>query len=53
MTKKVAAASAPRAETPRTQPLPIPETKFKTIWQVVTPTETAAKAKTAKKSVAA
>lgn len=53
MTKKVAAASAPRAETPRTQPLPIPETKFKTIWQVVNPIEPVGKIKAAKKSVAA
>jgi hypothetical protein len=57
MTKKVAAASATvpaaRAESPRTQPLPIPETKFKTIWQVVTPIETTGKAKPSKKSVTA
>jgi len=57
MTKKVASASATvpaaRAETPRTQPLPIPETKFKTIWQVVNPVEPTGKAKTGKKSVAA
>lgn len=53
MTKKVATASAPRAETPRTQPLPIPETKFKTIWQVVNPIEPVGKAKASKKSVAA
>jgi hypothetical protein len=57
MTKKVASASATvpaaRAEAPRTQPLPIPDTKFKTIWQVVNPVEPIGKAKAGKKSVAA
>ncbi|WP_157900327.1 hypothetical protein [Rhodoferax koreensis] len=53
MTKKVATVPAPRVETPRTQPLPIPETKFKTIWQVVNPIEPVGKTKATKKSVAA
>lgn len=42
MTKKASAAAAAaieEVETPRTTPLLIPETKFKTIWQVVKPSE--------------
>jgi hypothetical protein len=54
MAKKAPVVPAAPVEAERTQPLPIPETKFKTIWQVVgAPAATSAKGKSEKNAVAA
>jgi hypothetical protein len=54
MAKKAPVVPAAPAEAERTQPLPIPETKFKTIWQVVgAPATAAGKNKSEKTAVAA
>jgi hypothetical protein len=54
MAKKAPVVPAAPVEAERTHPLPIPETKFKTIWQVVgAPVVTAGKNKAEKNAVAA
>lgn len=54
MAKKAPVVPAEPVEAERTQPLPIPETKFKTIWQVVSaPATPAGKSKSEKNAVAA
>lgn len=52
MAKKAPVVVAAPPEAARTKPLPIPETKFKTIWQVVG-SPAAAKAKGDKSAVVA
>ncbi|MBC7681777.1 MAG: hypothetical protein H7172_05550 [Ferruginibacter sp.] len=53
MAKKAPAVVAPSPEAARTKPLQIPDTGFKTIWQVVGAPPMAAKAKGDKSAVSA
>jgi hypothetical protein len=53
MAKKAPVVVAAPPEAARTKPLPIPETKFKTIWQVVGTPAATTKAKGDKSAVAA
>jgi len=53
MAKKAPVVAPTVPETTRTQPLPIPETRFKTIWQVVGAPAASSKSKSEKATASA